>query len=66
MLNRLITNIPDHITREVSTLDLDIEVPGHNEDINRLLQETVLNGGKRLRPLLLFLMGDLFNLKVIF
>ncbi len=61
MLHKLIMDIPSYITKEIKALDLGIEAPERNEDIEILLKNTVLQGGKRLRPLLCFLVADLFG-----
>ena len=58
----MIENIPFHIIREVEVLDLSLGKDCPNGEIAELLNRTVLLGGKRFRPLLTYLMGDLFEL----
>ncbi len=54
--------IPDHIQEQIEQLDLTLKGEGYPPEIGHLLGKTVLQGGKRLRPLLLFLVGDFFKL----
>jgi geranylgeranyl pyrophosphate synthase len=61
-INQLLITIRPEILSRVNTLDLNIASSRCNDAVNSLLQRTVLLGGKRLRPLLTYLMGDLFNL----
>jgi len=60
MDHQLFANIPPSIMRRVSSLNLNIPSQRCTEEVNEILQKTVLMGGKRLRPLLTFLMGQLF------
>jgi octaprenyl-diphosphate synthase len=46
----------------ISRLELDLSKWDQNSRIGGLLSRTVLSGGKRLRPLLTFLMADLFGI----
>lgn len=57
-------SVPREIIGQIKNIDLQITSENCNEEINRLLQKTVLFGGKRLRPLLTHLMGNLFGLSV--
>ncbi|MBT3234640.1 MAG: polyprenyl synthetase family protein [Bdellovibrionales bacterium] len=61
-VNQLLLTIRPEILSRVNTLDLNIPSSRCNDAVNSLLQRTVLLGGKRLRPLLTYLMGDLFSL----
>jgi geranylgeranyl pyrophosphate synthase len=61
MLADFISSLPKDIVESASKMDLNISSNNANVAINDLLQRTVLVGGKRLRPLLTFLMGDLFG-----
>lgn len=61
MINEFFSSLPKTILREVTTLDIEPPSEDCNQQINDLLKRTVLLGGKRLRPLLTFLMGELFN-----
>ncbi len=57
----MIGSVPLHIIKEVSSLDLTLE-QAPNQEITDLLNNTLLVGGKRLRPLLTFLMSEFFEL----
>jgi len=61
VLHGLVSDIPLRIMKEVKHLDFGVEGEDANPDINELLKSTVLSGGKRLRPMLSFLMGELFD-----
>ncbi|MBF0366503.1 MAG: polyprenyl synthetase family protein [Oligoflexia bacterium] len=54
--------LPSHISGALSDLDLSIPSETEYDEITSLLNQTVLLGGKRFRPMLLFLMGDIFSL----
>ncbi|MBF0314497.1 MAG: polyprenyl synthetase family protein [Oligoflexia bacterium] len=56
----LVNNLPPHIQKALMELDLSIPEGGTYHEIISLLNQTVLLGGKRFRPMLLFLIGDLF------
>lgn len=59
----MIGSVPLHIIKEVSSLDLSLgDAP--NQEITGLLNNTLLVGGKRLRPLLTFLMSEFFELEL--
>ena len=64
MVPEFMSQISPDIMRGVSSLNLNISSPNCNREINALLQRTVLSGGKRIRPLLTFLMGEFFGLNV--
>ncbi len=51
--------IPAHIIESVNKLDFDLAKWDRNPRIGGLLSSTVLQGGKRLRPLVSFLMADI-------
>ena len=57
-------SVPSEIIGEIKNIDLRISSKNCNQEINKLLQKTVLFGGKRLRPLLTHLFGNLFGLPV--
>lgn len=57
----MIGSVPLHIIKEVSSLDLFVK-NAPNEEINNLLNQTLLLGGKRLRPLLTYLMSEFYEL----
>ncbi|EQC49431.1 polyprenyl synthetase [Bacteriovorax sp. BSW11_IV] len=60
MLHEFLSSIPEEILETVGELDLNIESKDCNTAINDLLTRTVLVGGKRLRPLLTYIFGNLF------
>lgn len=55
--------IPAHIIDSVNKLDFDLAKWDRNPRIGGLLSQTVLGGGKRLRPLISFLMADVCGIK---
>jgi geranylgeranyl pyrophosphate synthase len=59
---QLESHIPLSVLENVSLLDLKVRYAGESVAIKELLDNTVLEGGKRFRPLLTFLMGTLFNI----
>lgn len=54
--------MPPSVLKSVSNLDLDLKRWEQNPRIGKLLTETVLSGGKRIRPLITFLMADFFGI----
>jgi geranylgeranyl pyrophosphate synthase len=61
MVKDFLDSLPKDILDRTKNLDLNIKSSRCHEAIDYSLNKTVLNGGKRLRPLLTFLMGNLFN-----
>ncbi|WP_164848284.1 polyprenyl synthetase family protein [Halobacteriovorax sp. HLS] len=61
MLQDFLSTIPLKTLKHVKDMDLNISSPNCNKAINDLLQNSVLVGGKRLRPLLTYLVGSLFG-----
>lgn len=57
----MLTLFPTHVSRAVLALDVSLEAGIALPEISTLLNATVANGGKRLRPALLFLLADLFD-----
>jgi len=57
-------HIPSEVIQHLGEINLNIQSENCQREINRLLQRTVLLGGKRLRPLLTHLMGNLFEAPV--
>lgn len=64
MTNDFFNLMPKSVLNAVGEIDLNIPSTTCKKEINDLLQRTVLVGGKRLRPLLTHLVGDLFQLDV--
>lgn len=60
MIVDFFNSIPSTVLAELGKLDLSIQIENANPNINRLLSRTVLFGGKRLRPMLTYLMADFF------
>lgn len=60
----MIGSVPLHIIKEVSTLNLSLGNSVPNQEIASLLENTLLLGGKRFRPLLTFLMSEFFELNL--
>lgn len=60
-MSQFAMTIPPRIFQSIQSLDFDLENWEKNPRIGGVLSKTVLSGGKRLRPLLTFLMGDLFD-----
>jgi octaprenyl-diphosphate synthase len=56
------TVIPLAILNSVKKLNFDLQGWDGNDRIGKVLSRTVLTGGKRLRPLLTFVMGDFFDI----
>jgi geranylgeranyl pyrophosphate synthase len=62
MVNDFLDALPSEILEKARNLDLNIRSSMAHEAIDEILSRSVLRGGKRLRPLLTYLMGNLFNL----
>lgn len=60
----LIENIPRDILQQMDDLDLSFQEDSFNPSISDALHSTVLNGGKRLRPLLTMLFGKFLGVPV--
>lgn len=61
MVNNFLDALPSNVVERTKNLDLNIRSVNANVAIDAVLSKTVLAGGKRLRPLLTYLMADLFN-----
>jgi octaprenyl-diphosphate synthase len=61
MVNNFLDALPSYVVARTKNLDLKIRSVNANNAIDAVLSKTVLAGGKRLRPLLTYLMADLFN-----
>ncbi len=57
----MLTLFPTHVSRAVAALDTSLPAGIALPELPELLNRTVANGGKRLRPALLFLLADLFD-----
>ena len=57
----LTSGIPQHVTRYLAGLDFSLDTKASAPEIPSLLNKTVLDGGKRFRPVLCLLMGDVFG-----
>lgn len=64
MIRDFLDSLPPHITERSKNLDLKIRSVGANTAIDDVLAKTVLRGGKRLRPLLTFLVSNLFQVEL--
>jgi len=61
MLQSFIESLPPEVLGTLNDLNLDIKSADCNTKINQLLKNSVLVGGKRLRPLLTFIIGHLLE-----
>ena len=59
-MTELLGRIPPEILERIGDLELKIESQNCQKAIEDILASTVLSGGKRLRPMLTYLMGRLF------
>jgi len=64
MMNDFLDSIPQDIISRSKSIDLKIRSVNAHSAIDDILSKTVLSGGKRLRPLLTFLMANLFKLNL--
>ena len=62
MMNDFLDALPKEALENSKNMDLQIRSVKAHEAIDAILSQTVLKGGKRLRPLLTFLMAHLFRL----
>lgn len=60
MITDFLDSIPPHVLERSKNLDLQIRSVNAHLAIDDVLSRTVLRGGKRLRPLLTYLMANLF------
>jgi geranylgeranyl pyrophosphate synthase len=61
-MSNIFEAIPPQILQKIGELELHIESDNCHQAIDELLSRTVLSGGKRLRPMLCFLIGHIYNL----
>ena len=61
MMNDFLDALPQEALENSKNMDLQIRSVKAHEAIDAILSQTVLKGGKRLRPLLTFLMAHLFR-----
>lgn len=59
-----VKNIPPHILKRLTSINLEVPSVNCDKAINELLQKSVLLGGKRLRPLLTYVFGDFFGVEL--
>jgi octaprenyl-diphosphate synthase len=64
MVKDFLDALPDSIVERTKNLDLKIRSVSAHNVIDSVLAKTVLSGGKRLRPLLTYLMADLFKVNL--
>lgn len=62
MVNEFLDALPPSIVERTKNLDLTIRSVNAHQAIDHVLSKSVLSGGKRLRPLLTYLMADLFKI----
>jgi geranylgeranyl pyrophosphate synthase len=62
MISDFLDSIPSHVLDRSKNLDLQIRSVNAHAAIDEVLSRTVLRGGKRLRPLLTFLMANLLKI----
>ena len=55
--------LPREVVENAKNIDLKIRSVNAHEAIDAILNKSVLLGGKRLRPLLTYLVGHLFNIE---
>ena len=60
-MNEFLESIPPQILDKSVNIDLEIKSSNCLEAVKDALEKTVLSGGKRLRPMLTYLMADFFN-----
>lgn len=63
MLETFLQEIPASALGKAQSLNMDVPYESCNEEINGLLGRTVFLGGKRLRPLLTYLLGEFFGVE---
>lgn len=64
MVSSLYQSLSPEILLALENLDLKISSSSVHEEVNKLLERTVLVGGKRVRPMLTFLMSSLFDVPI--
>lgn len=62
MITDFMDSLPSHVLERSKNLDLCIRSVNAHFAIDDVLSRTVLKGGKRLRPLLTYLMGNLYKI----
>lgn len=61
MLSELFQSLPPEVLKRIGDFDVNIPSKAGEKAVCELLERTVLSGGKRLRPMLTYLMGTLFG-----
>lgn len=64
MITDFLDSIPSEILSRSKSIDLKIRSVNAHNAIDEVLSQTVLSGGKRLRPLLTYLMANLFKVNL--
>lgn len=64
MLSELFESLPPEVLQRIGDFDVNIPSKKGEEAVCELLERTVLKGGKRLRPMLTYLMGTLFGVEL--
>ena len=64
MIKDFLDSLPTEVRLKSSHLDLKIRSVNAHSAIDQVLSQTVLRGGKRLRPLLTYLMSNLFRVEL--
>ncbi len=54
-----LANIPESVLERCGRLDLSVESKNCHQAVDQILEKTVLSGGKRLRPMLTYLAGQI-------
>lgn len=62
MITDFLDSLPAHVLDRSKNLDLRIRSVNAHEAIDQILSKTVLKGGKRLRPLLTYLVANLYKI----
>lgn len=62
MVNDFLSELPKHVLEESKNMNLTIKSVQAHAAIDSVLSQTVLRGGKRLRPLLTYLVANVFQL----
>lgn len=64
MLQSFFTNIPENVLNKIQNLNLNVRSENCSVEIDKVLGNSVLVGGKRLRPLLTYVIGDMLGINL--